>query len=245
MKSEARRGSKAVVLGWWVVACMLLPPIVAMAGNEAPDRKQQRVMSTRTFLNAHPDLKHRNEGWVAFQAGDHAAAMKHFHAASRYADKPSQAMIAEMHWQGLGVPVDKAMGYAWADLAAERGYVQFIRLREQYWRALDEAQRERAVSEGSLLLSEHADSVARPRMAAFMKKAKQRARRTAPYASMPKEVHVPGPDGGQVRIQSGTFYDPKFWDPVKYQQWQDALWTNPPAGKVDVGDVQQVPPRSE
>ena len=244
MNTKIKRVSRNIVLCLWVTACVLLAPVV-MAGNDAPNRKEQLVMSTRTFLNAHPDLKHRSEGWIAFQAGDYEAALKNFHIASRYADKPSQAMIAEMHWQGLGVPMDKAIAYAWADLAAERGYVQFVRLREQYWRGLDEAQQARAISEGSLLIPEYADFSARPRMAAFMKKAKQRARRTAPYASKPNEVYVPGPDGGQVQIQGGTFYDPKFWDPVKYQEWQDAIWTNPPEGKVDVGDVQPVSPRPE
>jgi hypothetical protein len=229
---------KAVVLACALLAVVSLPALADT--DSAPTRKEQLVMSTRTFLNAHPDLKHRNEGWVAYQAGDHAAALQNFRKAASYADKPSQAMMAEMLWQGLGVPADRAMAYAWADLAAERGYVQFIRLREQYWRGLDQAEQERAVRDGRVLLEEFADAVARPRMAQFMKKAKQRARRSANYASQPKSVMVPGPGGSTISIVGHRFYDPKFWDPAQYQAWQDAMWMDPPKGQVDVGDVQQV-----
>ena len=209
--------------------------------REVITRKQQEVLATRTFLNAHPDMKYRQEGWVAYQAGDHAKAMAHFRKASLYADKASQAMVAEMLWKGIGVPADAPMAYAWADMAAERGYPQFIRLREQYWRQLDPSQRERAVQQGQVLLAEYSDDVARPRMARFMKKAKQRAFRTSHSVSQAKEVRVPNQSGtGMVYIPGSRFYDAKFWDPVQYQAWQDAQWKQLPQGKVDVGELEQV-----
>ena len=240
------RGRRQSIASMLLCALIAMSPLPAMAAEQAPaadvapNRRDQRIMSTLTFLNAHPDLKHRNEGWEAYQAGDYAAALENFRKAARYADKPSQAMLAEMLWLGHGVPVDRAMAYAWADLAAERGYVQFIRLREQYWRQLDAAEQERAVTDGRVLLDEYADVVARPRMAQFMKRAKQRARRTANSVSQPKMVMVPGPGGSTISIQGHRFYEPKFWDPVQYQAWQDAMWMDPPKGQVDVGDVQQV-----
>ena len=216
-------------------------PAGATEAREALSRKQQQVLATRTFLNAHPDMKYRQEGWEAYQAGDHAKAMLHFRKASLYADKASQAMVAEMLWKGIGVPVDAPMAYAWADMAAERGYPQFIRLREQYWRELDLSQRERAVQQGRALLAEYSDDVARPRMARFMKKAKQRAFRTSHSVSQAKEVRVPNQSGtGMVYIPGSRFYDAKFWDPVQYQAWQDAQWKQLPQGKVDVGELEQV-----
>ena len=240
------RGQRAgfVVIGL-VCAALSLQAVAANAEKEVIDRKEQRVLSTRTFLNAHPDMKYRQEGWEAYQAGDHVLAMKDFMKASRYADKASQAMVAEMLWRGLGVPADPSMAYAWADLAAERGYPQFIRLREQYWRDLDAAQRERAVRDGQALLAEYADAAARPRMAEFMKKAKQRIRRSASSVSAPKEVRVPDQFGGMMRIPGHQFYDSKFWDAKEYQAWQDAVWKDLPQGKVDVGGVEQVAPPKE
>ena len=79
-------------------------------------------------------------------------------------------------------------------------------------------------------------------MAQFIKKAKQRMRRYAPYASRPAEVRVPDGSGGMVTIPSHRFYDSKFWDPVEYQVWQDAIWKELPKGQVDVGDLEQVAP---
>lgn len=233
-----------VVVGL-LYAALSLHAAAATAEKEVIDRKEQRVLSTRTFLNAHPDMKYRQEGWEAYLAGDHELAMKGFRKASRYADKVSQAMVAEMLWKGLGVPADPSMAYAWADLAAERGYPQFIRLREQYWRGLDAAQRERAVRDGRALLAEYADAAARPRMAEFMKKARQRIRRSARSVSAPKEVRVPDQFGGMMRIPGHQFYDSKFWDAEEYQAWQDAVWKNLPQGKVDVGGVEQVAPPKE
>lgn len=204
------------------------------------DTRDQRVLSTRTFLNAHPDLKHRTEGWVAYEAGNHAKAMTEFRRAALYADKLSQAMVAELLWQGLGVEADRAAAYAWADVAAERGYPQFVRLREQYWRQLDALERTRALEVGRAVLAEYADAAAKPRMAHFMTKAKQRARRYSPSVSAPKAVMVAGNNGTMVSIPAHRFYASKFWDPVQYQAWQDSLWLPSKEGQVDVGKVQQV-----
>ena len=163
MSACQARWVAALARGLCLSLSLAMMPAIAMAAAAEADTsletisaREQAVMATRTFLNAHPDLKYRNEGWEAYQAGDHVAAMAHFTKASLYADKASQAMVAEMTWKGQGVPEDRAMAYAWADLAAERGYVQFVKLREQYWRALDVAQRERAVQQGSALVADYA-----------------------------------------------------------------------------------------
>jgi TPR repeat protein len=56
-------------------------------------------------------------------------AMQPFRRASFFADQPSQGMVAEMYWNGDGVPCDRALAYARMDLAAERGYASFLGLR--------------------------------------------------------------------------------------------------------------------
>ena len=241
-KRRLRSGS---VLAGLLIAAVSLPAIGSDQAGGGIDRKDQKVMSTRTFLNAHPDLKYRHEGWVAYQAGDHGRALEHFKRASGYADKASQGMVAEMLWQGRGVPVDRPMAYAWADLAAERGYPAFLRLREQYWRQLSEIDRVRALREGPSLLAEYADAVARPRMARFLIKAERSRKRTSMSVGRPREIRVPAPGGGMTSIPVHRFLAPKFWDPVQYQAWQDEIWIAPPKGEVDVGDVEQVPPVKE
>ncbi|KAF1715574.1 hypothetical protein CSC74_13475 [Pseudoxanthomonas yeongjuensis] len=244
MHAKRRLRSRFVLAGLLIAA--IAPPAVGSGKTGGDiDRKDQSVMSTRTFLNAHPDLKYRYEGWVAYEAGDYGRAMEHFRTASRYADKASQAMVAEMLWQGRGVPVDRALAYAWADLAAERGYPSFLRLREQYWRQLSEVDRARALHDGQSLLSEYADAVARPRMARFLVKAEQSRKRSSMSIGRPREIRFPAPGGGMASIPVHRFLAPKFWDPVQYQVWQDQIWSAPPRGEVDVGDVEQVAPAKE
>ncbi|HGM5925234.1 TPA: hypothetical protein ACKP5H_003249 [Stenotrophomonas maltophilia] len=56
-----------------------------------------------------------------------------------------------MLWNGQGGPADRALGYAWMDLAAERGTEWLVAQRERFWEALSPDERERAVREGRSL----------------------------------------------------------------------------------------------
>lgn len=216
-----------IFLGWMTAA---------MAGSgdgTAPDSKDQEVMSSRTFLNAHPDLKYRTEGWLAYRDGRYEQARKHFMRAAGYADKLSQAMLAEMSWTGQGQVIDRAIGYAWADLAAERGYPQFVALREGYWRAMQPAERERALEVGQSLLDEYGDEVARIRINRHLRQ----ARRHMLGGRVRKDIDVivPGPSGQSNLIRGRDFYSDKFWQPAQYQDWLDETWNAPPRGTVEVG----------
>ena len=132
-------------------------------------RGELKTLNSEAFLNAHPDMKYRLEGWIAFEDGRLEDALAHFDHASRYGDKLSQAMLAEMHWEGRGVPRDRALAYAWADLAAERGYPRLVVLRERYWEGLDEGGQARAIEAGQALYAEYGDEVAQPRMARHLR----------------------------------------------------------------------------
>ena len=103
-------------------------PVVELQGDEP---LAQYLI--RRFMQGHPDLSWRLRGREAYAAGDYARARDHFERAARFADKPSQAMLGEMHWNGVGGPRDRALGYAWMDVAAERFYEDFYVLRERYW----------------------------------------------------------------------------------------------------------------
>jgi len=107
---------------------------------------------TEGFLAAHPDIRWRREGLHAFHHKRYDEALDCFRRAATYADKASMAMLAEMHWEGLGVPRDRPIAYAWMDLAAERMYPNFTILRERYWRELSKEEQEAAIERGQALM---------------------------------------------------------------------------------------------
>src|SRR5690606_8288345 len=149
------------------------PPERAVSGNYLGEPGIPPELLTSGFLTAHPDIRWRREASYSYNRKEYELAMDQFLRAARYADKPSQAMIAEMYWRGLGVPQDRELGYAWMDLAAERMYPNFVIKRERYWQLLDADQRRGAIERGQRLLAEYGDDVAKPRLAKVLRQAKR------------------------------------------------------------------------
>lgn len=200
-------------------------------------------MLTSGFLTAHPDIRWRREASYSYNQKDYALAMTQFLRAARYADKPSQAMIAEMYWKGLGVPQDRELGYAWMDLAAERLYPNFVIKREAYWEQLDPTQRENAIKRGQPLLAEYGDDAAKPRLARVMHQEAVRITGSHGGFVSPSLRIVPmtGPLAGTgIDIPAEKYYAPKYWKPQDYFAAQDKVWAAPvKQGRVDVGKPEQ------
>lgn len=217
----------------------LLPLTLANASErKAPpaDPLADPLMIQAGFLSSHPDLRFRILGHERYKQGKHDEALKFFRRAAFYADKPSQAMVAEMLWKGEGEPQDRAVAYAWMDLAAERGYASLLYWRERYWDELDEAERERAIGIGQEVYAKYGDAAAKPRMATVLRRERKV---TGSRTGFVGNLQIVLPDGQQ--IDGSKFYDPQFWDPEKYQQWHDETWvSNTRVGKVHASDLQSV-----
>ena len=212
------------------------------AGNFVGEPGISPELMTEGFLAAHPDLRWRREGLHAYTNKRYDEAMQYFLRAARYGDKPAQAMIAEMYWKGVGFPQDRALGYAWMDLAAERFYSNFIIKREQYWRSLDEATRQAAIERGQPLLAEYGDEVAKPRMAKILRKQRGVTGSRVGFVGNLEIIPFTGPNAGTgMSIRADEYYAPKFWQADKYFEGQDVVWDAPGArkGRVEVGDVEQ------
>jgi hypothetical protein len=221
-----------------LVVMAIMPGTARAAGNDDPS--QDPLMLTAGFLDGHPDLRHRLAALKHRDNGDHVKAYAQFELAARYADKPSQAMLAELHWNGVGTAQDRALAYAWMDMAAERGYQGFLELRERYWARLDEDQRTRALSEGHVLYARYGDAVAQPRLANIMRRERRNMTGTRTGAGSGNlRIVIPGP-AGDMEIDGSRFYDPRFWDPVQYQAWHDSVWMKPRVGRVDLGELSHV-----
>jgi hypothetical protein len=233
-----RRMLKSVLLGAALASCLS----VAVAADTRPlqDPTADPLMLSAGFLAAHPDLQNRMRGLEAYEAGHYEEALKYYRRAAYYADKASQAMVAEMLWKGEGVTRDPALAYAWMDLAAERGYRGFLRFREQYWQALEEGDRERALDEGRAIYARYGDAAAKPRIAAVLRRALSQTTGSRLGSVGSLKITVPGPGGVPLTIDGSTFYDPRYWDPKQYAQWHDRVWMDPRVGRVEVGETETV-----
>ena len=117
----------------------------------------------------HPDQYFRKLGFEAYDKREYGSAADSFRRAAYYADKSSQLVLALLYLDGEGVDRDPALAYAWADVASERGYQGFLRVREQIWAKLDEAQQQRAIDEGAKLYATYGDAVAKKRLDARLR----------------------------------------------------------------------------
>lgn len=232
------------LLGLLAVLCALQAPSDAWAQKRAgnkppPDPTSDPVMLSAGFLEAHPDLRYRLLGLDERKQGKHEDAFRFFQRAGYFGDKPSQGMVAEMLWTGQGVAKDPALAYVWMDLAAERGYQGFLILREQYWKALSESDRARAIAEGEALYAKFGDSAAQPRLATVLRRERRKMTGSRTGFTGNVQIFVPGPAGPE-QIDGSKFFDERYWDPKQYQAWHDSVWMKPRVGRVSVGEVEQI-----
>lgn len=206
------------------------------AQAQQTDADERRIMTTEGFLSAHPDLRWRLEGLDAYEKGRHGEALAHFQRAAKYADKPSQSMLGEMYWRGSGTPADRALGYVWMDLAAERGYPMMIGKREAYWRDMDEGERARALSMGDQMYGEYGDDAAKPRLKLVLKRARLAGSGSRVGAVGNLRIIIPTASGNRM-VSGDEYYDRKFWQPELYFAWQDQDWKRKGQATVEVGEI--------
>jgi len=221
-----------------LVVFALLPP-----GSLLAEEKIDPAVLTEGFLAAHPDLRWRAEGIRSYEKQDYAVALTELKRAAYYGDKPAQAVIAEMYWNGIGVAADRPLAYAWMDIAAERLYHDFLVRREGMWTALGEAGRQDAIVRGQDVLAEYGDDVAKPRLERVLRRATGRITGSrVGFVGNLTIIPNTGPlvDSGMT-LSGNEYYDPKYWQPEKYWQLQDAMWKAPLKGRVRVGEPENVP----
>jgi hypothetical protein len=183
----------------------------------------------------HPDLYGEFAGMRHYAQHRYAEAIKYFDVGAYYADKLSQLSIGLMHLNGEGTPKDPAMALAWFEIAAERGYPNFVATRDRLRATLDPAQLSRSARIREQLAARYGDAVAKPRMVAELRQGQMQmtGSRTgfnfgiAQLGSRQKPFELP--------IGGGTdLYARERWDPERYFTTRDAEWT----ATVTVGAVE-------
>lgn len=217
-----------------LIAIVLLGLMQAATANEGITLLDRRLWEDRGFLAAHPDVGERKRGFWHLERGDVPRALEAFRRAARFADKPSMAMLAELYWEGRLVHRDRPAAYAWMDLAAERGYPAFIARRERYWAALDANERQRAVDVGEPLYAKFGDAVARRRLETLLDRARFAITGSRVGFIGPLNILVPQ-DQMLLGFSGDTYYQHRFWQPERYFEFTDRLWSGWPQGEVAVG----------
>lgn len=195
---------------------------------------------TSGFLDAHPDLKFRRAGIQRDKSGNHAEARVQFEHAARYGDKPAQARLGEMYWNGEGGDRDRVQGFLWMALAAERGYREFAMLKQYYWQQLDATERTLASSHDQAMLAKYGDAAAKQRQDKVLRREGRRATGSMIGPTQQAKGITAFIGSRPVRIEAREFYAREYWTPDLYWQLQDQVWEQQFQGQVDVGDVETV-----
>lgn len=231
----------------------------ACAGIDSLDRPPRVIGSdvwhSVHFRKAHPDLVHRLQGQAHYEDGEFEQALAEFTEAARFGDKLSQAMVAEIHWDGHGVGVDRSLAYAWMDLAAERGFVAFVAKRERFWQALDATERARALELGATLYETYGDQVALARMQGKLKEGLSGSLAARPglgggrgvviLPGAASSVRVTGGVAGAApivtggeQIEFGIYYAREFWRLDRYIAWHEGHLDLARRSMVEVGPLE-------
>ena len=193
----------------------------------------------------HSNERHRLFAQVAANNRRWTDAEKHFRIASTFADKYSQHRLSVMYWYGLGVPQDRIQAYVWADIAAERGYPQFLVVREWMWKSLTPEQQAATTQSGTAMYAQYGDVAAKERFAkALQLSAKRwRAKQIGGIAAI-----LPGKSkyGESATVEEslawGQAYAPENVQPDLYWAKEDRIMMikGGRTAEVEVGEIQDV-----
>jgi hypothetical protein len=245
-----------------MLGCALLLPVAASAAPAAETAQPDlsKVLSSEQAVAVDTDalavkefdalvkmaVNHPNELYriyanKAAAAGNWRDAARNFRIAARHADKYSQHRLSLMYWHGVGVGTDRVEAYIWADLAAERGYPQFLAIREKMWGELTPQQQAEVPARGRSIVEEYADVVAKPRTERAIAQGKRQmtGSRTGFDAGVIVSSIGPGNQlfGSLGGINLKAMYDASRTDPKKYWAFEDMVWKN---GMVEVGEIENV-----
>jgi uncharacterized protein len=209
----------------------------------AADAEAVKKFDVRFALSTHhANERYRLYAQTAAADGRLNDAAKFFRIAATYADKYSQLRLSMLYWHGVGVPQDRVEAYIWADLAAERGYPQFLAVREQMWRELTPDQQASAALRGPALYVQFGDAVAKQRFRSKLARSATRAhaKRIGGIQVLPGKTLRRGVVASREEEEAWSLaYSPSRVDPEMYWAIEDRIMTRGLSSTVTVGDIEE------
>lgn len=238
----------------WLLAALLCAPAHAAAPAASPANAAVAVDTDAEALGHfdmlyarsadHPNERYRLFGQKAAATGNWGDAARDFRLAARYADKYSQHRLSLLYWHGIGVAEDRVEAYIWADLAAERGYPQFLAIREKMWAELTPAQQAAVGERGPARYAEYGDPVAKKRFSAALGQGRMNV--TGSRTGFVGFLGVSTPEqlrGSLPNVVDGLeiakIHTPERSDPERYWAHEDRVWKH---AIVKVGEIEATTP---
>jgi hypothetical protein len=218
------------------LAVLILAGVVHAESDPLDDPNVQKTL--RAMANAstwyHPDLFGMTVGMRRYAHHQYADALKYFEIGAFYADKLSQLSIGLMHMNGEGTQKDPITAYAWLDLAAERGYPDFVATRDHLKPTLTPEQLAQAMELRKTLGARYGDAVAKWRMTVQLRQGQMQLTGsrtgfdfgvsqvgTAPCGPA---LMIGGREVAQIGCSGPSFMAKDNWRPELYFAARDREW---------------------
>lgn len=184
-----------------------------------------------------PGFQSYQQGIRDYNEGRLFSARHYFLVAARYGDKVAQYNLGVMYFNGEGVSPDRVRGWAWFDLAAERGYPQMVETARDAWDLLEAGQREAAAAYREELAAEFGDAVVVPRVATMMERVRRNATGTRTgFVSGMLQVY----DRSGVPRSGEEFYAAERWDYREIVRIETQLFENLARSRVTIGEFEVI-----
>lgn len=203
------RRTRPAAVGLAALALVCAGLVTPVAAEESPQRDPGLGLGYGEHV---PSAWEMRQGRHKYQSGNFTAAFWHYMNAAVWADKFAQYNIGVMYLRGEGVEFDAVRGWAWLELAAERGYPDMVQAADQLYELLDAEQRaegERILREE--LLPDYGDATRVPATARRMERELRKATgsRTGSQAMLSfLRVY----DGSGISRRGDEYYAAAKWD---------------------------------
>lgn len=221
------------------VTSLAVTALHAKATNTDPLNDPDVQKTLRAMADAstwyHPDLFGEYAGMRRYAHHDYAGALKYFKIGAYYADKLSQLSIGLMYANGDGVKKDAETAYAWLNVAAERGYPEFVATRDRVKASLTPAQLQDAQKRVADVQARYGDAVAKPRMEQQLRFGMERmtgSRTGFDFGALHMAAKQNCGTGKSIGDQAvpvagcggADIYSRWRWEPKRYFAMRDAQW---------------------